>query len=635
MELARAEWSDGRQRLGINLPPIFSWSLTPVYVDLLDRARRFGTPETPWDEQAVLGEDGWPVGDFGVFLTTKQRGASHTPGTYLIRFRGQASVRLVASRASLGEPRYDAAEHVTTVPLHVPEDGDQLALAFTGTGSGIKDLRVVRPGYDASAPPRFTREFLAHIAPFHIVRLMDWLRTNNNPVRRWDQRATPKTTHYASPKGVPWEHVVELARETGKDLWINVPANADDEYVRNLARLLREGLPQGTRVYAEYSNEVWNSQFAQFAENRAAAAEEVRTDPRSRLNFDGVDDENRWAYRRIAQRGKEISDLFREEFGDAAMMTRVRPVLATQVVNPYLTGIALDYIDAVFGPPSRYFYGLAGAPYFNLGARQTEEGLDTDQVLAAMSASIDALVGVNRFEENLALALWYRLPFLAYEGGSDTFGPGSLAAKKAASLDPRMEGLCRRYLDGWYGHGGGLFMWFHAGAGHWDTPYGTWELTTDLAREDTPKLRCLRASIEAGAPPLRHRHGIPGRIDALAYAGSFPPYGRGATDRVRHLRPGRHVDYLVLAPASGRYRLTLHAEAGRAGNSLAVATAAGSSAEILELPATGWDAPADSEPLEIELHAGFNVVRLTTRSATSGFRLHHLDVTEPPGRHAP
>ncbi len=507
IELARAEWEDPANRLGINLPPVFDWSLTPVYVDLVKQARRFGTPDTPWDEKALLGPDGWPAGDFGVYLAARQAGTSHVAGSYTIRFRGRAEVRLVASRGRLGEPRYDAKENITRVALQVPEEADQLVLSFTSTGPGIKDLLVIRPGYDADRPPLFTREFLDHIAPFRVLRLMDLLRTNNSPVRRWSSRATAADTHFASRRGAPWEHVVELARQTGSDLWINIPALAEDDYVRSLARLLHLDLPADTRVYVEYSNEVWNAQFEQYRQNRELAADEVRRDPHSSLVHDGHRDESVWAIRRIAQRGKQISDLFRAEFGDAAMMTRIRPVFATQVVNLYLTRTALEYVDAVFGPPGRFFFAVAGAPYFNLGAEQTKDGLDTERVLTAMARSIEALPRVNHLDENVALAHRYGLPFLAYEGGADTFGPGSLEAKNRASLDSRMESLCGRYLDTWYGHGGALFMWFHAGAGRWNTPYGTWELTTDLARNDTAKLRCLRAVLNDKSPARR----LPGR----------------------------------------------------------------------------------------------------------------------------
>ena len=67
-----------------------------------------------------------------------------------------------------------------------------------------------------------------------------------------------------------------------------------------------------------------------------------------------------------------------------------------------------------------------------------------------------------------------QLAAYSYEGGPDTFGPTSIAAKKNASLDPRMKGLVNDYLDIWYQSGGSLFNWFTVGAGSYDTQYGTW-----------------------------------------------------------------------------------------------------------------------------------------------------------------
>lgn len=65
-------------------------------------------------------------------------------------------------------------------------------------GSGIKNLKVVRPGYDALNPPLFTTEFLNHIARFKTLRFMDWLKTNNNNVvSTWATRST-LNAHYAS-----------------------------------------------------------------------------------------------------------------------------------------------------------------------------------------------------------------------------------------------------------------------------------------------------------------------------------------------------------------------------------------------------------------------------------------------------
>lgn len=626
--MAAREFELAQNRLGVNLPPVFSWTNTPMYADLMHQARRFGTPETPWDERALLGEDGWPVGDFGIMLTSSQGSLSTNGGIYTVRFKGQARVRLVSSRGTLGTPAYDPASGITLIPLELPNHAEQLVLSFTQTRSSIKDLRVLRPGYDAANPPLFTREFLDHIAPFKVVRLMDWLRTNNHPVSHWSMRSTDATTHYASDKGVPWEHAIELARVAGKDLWINIPGQADDDYVRNLATLLRERLPAETKLYVEYSNEVWNSMFSQTRENLAAAVREIETDPASQLNYDGKNNKDLWRFRRIPQRGKEISDIFRAVFGDAAMMTRVRPIYAVQIVNTYATGLALDYMAKVHGPPSRYFYAIAGAPYYNMGPVQRDENLSTDQVLAAMSDSIDAMTKISHMEKNLALARWYQLPFVAYEGGADTFGPGSLTAKKAAALDPRMEGLCRRHLDNWYANGGGLFMWFMAGAGKWDTPYGTWELTPDLAITDTPKIRCLNGVLASDRPAVKSRNSVPGRIDALAYAGNDPPYSEASRDVVRHGRPGNHVDYLIHAPTAGRYLLSLHAGAKGKGNRIEVSTAFGSSAGVIELTDGGLDTSTRSPPVEVWLREGLNTVRLRTIAWGGPFELRQIEVRQ-------
>ena len=630
LDIEDQELQSGDHRLGVNLPPAFSYSFTPMYVDLMRQARRFGTPQVPWDEKALLGEDGWPAGDFGIMIMSSQKALSTIGGIYTLRFRGQAKVALVASPGGLGTPEYDAASNITTIKLTLPQPTDQLALAFTSTRGPIKDVRLIRPDYDAKNPPLFTREFLAHIAPYKIVRLMDWLRTNNNPVSRWALRSTPETTHYASAKGAPWEDLIELAKVAKKDLWINIPGQADDEYVQTLAQWLRDALPPSTKLYIEYSNEVWNSMFSQTRENLEAAKREVETDPNSKLNLGEVNNPDIWKIRRVAQRSKQISDIFRTEFGDAAMMTRVRPVLAIQIVNTYSTELALDFMAKAFGPPNQYFYAIAGAPYFNLGSLQQSENLSVDQVLAAMSRSIDAMPIETKLEKNQSLAHWYQLPFIAYEGGADTFGPGSLDAKISASMDPRMEGLCRRYLDTWYGSGGGLFMWFTAGAGKWDTPYGTWELTPDLAITDTPKIRCLQSALKADPPVLRGRNLVPGRIDALAYAGNSTPYSDASRNFVRHLQPDGHIDYLVLAPHAGAYELSLHADAARDGNRVEISTAFGSLAGEIELPKTGWDQPADSPPLTIQLRKGFNNLRLTMVAKSSGFNLRHLNVRSAP-----
>ena len=613
-----------KELLGANLPAISDYSRTHVYVDLVKQARRFGSASSPWDEKAMLGDDGWPAGDFGILLMRDQRGVSNIAGTYTVTFDGQATVAPVASRAKIQHQRYDPATQRTTLELVLPAEADQLALAFTQTGAGIKNLQVIRPGYDAGNPPLFTRAFIDHVQRFGTLRFMDWLRTNNNPVTSWSTRSDPRRTHYNSSKGVPWEHIVALSNQTGQDIWINVPVAATDDYVRQLAKLLKDTLNARNKIYVEYSNEVWNGQFQQYGTSKALAAEEVKANPNSPLVYDGSRDPNQWAYRRIAKRGKEISDIFRSVFGDSEMMRRIRPIFATQVVNTYASGLGLNFINAVYGPPAQYFYAMAGAPYFNLGKQQRVEGLNTDQVLQAMEQSVVDLPRINEFEKNQALASWYGLPWLAYEGGADSFGPGSHDAKMAANLDPRMQDLCQRYLSSWYKSGGQLFMWFTAGAGNWTTQYGAWELTTDLTITDTPKIRCMD-QIQAGYTPLREgRNKAPGSFDAYAYAGNYPPYSDASKAEVRNLAPGRSIDYLVQAAQTGTYQLLLDVATTSSGNRIDLLVNGQRIANGFELSGNGWGKVVEQKPVHVVLNSGFNTLRITTRTADGGYDLQRL-----------
>ena len=483
------------ERIGANLSGLSDYSGEHVFVDLVKQSRKFGTVEVPYDGLASLGPDGWPLGDFGLFVMTLQKNVSGTGGTYKISFNGQATLTAVASRAVFSNQLYDDQHNLTTLDMELEQGADQLLIRFTGTGPGIKQLQIIRPGYDPVKPPLFTTQYLNHILRFKTVRFMNWSETNDSLVKSWGERSTPRA-HYLSEKGLPWEYVVELANLTGQDIWINIPALADDDYILQLAQLFKATLNPTSKIYVEYSNEVWNGQFAQFAQNHQAALLRAKIVPKGPgITFDGERDEWKLTYRRVAQRSKEISDIFRKVFGTENMMTRIRPVLGGQVVRPALAQIGLDFIARAYGRASQFFYALAGAPYFNMGARQRAQGLSPGEVLDAFSKSIDTIETVNQFQANIALAHAHGLRFFAYEGGSDTFGPGSIDAKREASMDPRFEPLCVRYLHKWFESGGDLFMWFVAGAGQWTGPFGTWELTTDLAITNSPKIKCLDAVI--------------------------------------------------------------------------------------------------------------------------------------------
>ena len=63
------------------------------------------------------------------------------------------------------------------------------------------------------------------------------------------------------------EYAILLANEVHANAWINVPYHATDDYVTQLAQLIKSTLDPSLNVYVEFSNEVWNTAFEQGAAN--------------------------------------------------------------------------------------------------------------------------------------------------------------------------------------------------------------------------------------------------------------------------------------------------------------------------------------------------------------------------------
>ena len=88
------------------------------------------------------------------------------------------------------------------------------------------------------------------------------MHTNGSEIRTWDDRPKPDDATF-SKKGVALEVMIDLCNRQQADAWFCMPHLADDDYVRNFARTVKEQLDPSRKVYVEYSNEVWNSQFPQ------------------------------------------------------------------------------------------------------------------------------------------------------------------------------------------------------------------------------------------------------------------------------------------------------------------------------------------------------------------------------------
>jgi hypothetical protein len=507
-----------RAPLGVNLEGVSDWARLQPFVDLMKSARPWGTVDAPWDEAASVDALGWPTGDAAVMVNvrTAEPGdegkpyATLKPGVYRLRFVGRATVDAsVSTNVVVRNVTYDPATNRSLGEVVVGANATQLVLAFRGTTNGVRNVSLRMPGYPAAQV--FTDQFVQALAPFRVVRFMDFLRTNHNPVRTWRQRTVKASGSQASAKGAAYEYAIEVGNQLGKDIWINIPVHADDAYVRSLAKLLKNQVWPGRVVYVEYSNELWNYQFTQTVDNMNLAVAEAIAGDRTLTKGQACTTElfaanagecnPYWAgYYRVGKRTVRIAQIFSEVYGPGALNNQVRVVYATQFVNPGIAEQVLKNIATYRGVPSSLIYGVATAPYFYLDETLAASPTATPaQILQSLEASLgtenEAFFAAGVHENGAfvrkpysggnytgashkALADYYGIKSLAYEGGPDLRqSPANQVAKLAASRDAQMGELVRREVTQWFGCGNDLFMHYSLSSS-WDR-YGYWGLTND------------------------------------------------------------------------------------------------------------------------------------------------------------
>lgn len=201
----------------------------------------------------------------------------------------------------------------------------------------IRLLRLADENINLTTNP-FYQGFIDKIAPFKMLRFMDWGHTNSNPAVEWSDRSTTAYFTYATPTGVPYETMVQLANQTQKDVWICVPHAANDDYIQQMATFFRDNLNPNLNIYLEYSNEVWNWIFPQSHYN-------VETAP-SNLNYG----------RAYAEKAKNTFRIWHNVFG--TQKNRVKRVLGIQTTYNYLNEQILSQLDQDewdYGAPTHYF----------------------------------------------------------------------------------------------------------------------------------------------------------------------------------------------------------------------------------------------------------------------------------------
>jgi hypothetical protein len=269
---------------------------------------------------------------------------------------------------------------------------------------------------------------------------------------------------------VPVEVMVALANELDADPWFTLPHLAEDDLVREYARIVRDGLRPGRRAWVEYSNEMWNETFGQ----ARWAAEQAR----ARWNEDSA------GVQFYALRAAQVADIWAEVFADDSRLVRV---IST---HTGWLGREADILDAPLvvaeGRPAPYrsFDAYAVTGYFSAQLvgdekyRMVKDWLaesrqaDPNRPLALALAraaeevadgrhsgksegSIEDMV-TNVFPHHAQVARDHRLTLVMYEGGSHIVGLGAALEDpdmstflQTLSYTPEIGALYRRLMKGW------------------------------------------------------------------------------------------------------------------------------------------------------------------------------------------
>jgi hypothetical protein len=289
-----------------------------------------------WPKRGMTGYGKWVVtwvGDADIRL----QGATFVAA----ESSGAATGRLVNGRRVYQMGAANPSGHVTIEEINA--------------AVGLSDLKVWLP--DPANPTAQSLEtsgrfwhpaFLRNLAgmEFGSIRFMDWGSTNASPQRDWSDRRLPDhvfqsgvlhrrapATGFAGDRrtGVAYEHMVRLSNETGRDLWLCVPHLATDDYMLQLARLIRFGsdgvnpytgpqadpvhppLDPSLRLWLEYSNEIW-SNGTSFPQGNWAEAQAIAA---------GLGGGNVGKARFNARRSSQLWSIFQTVFGGSERIVRV------------------------------------------------------------------------------------------------------------------------------------------------------------------------------------------------------------------------------------------------------------------------------------------------------------------------
>jgi hypothetical protein len=441
-------------------------------------------------------------------LTLRDNNGHYPAGRYLLRYKGEGTISVQFDGTVISQK---PGEMVVQVNPSATGDGIWVQLDATNSANYLRDVELIMPGGICQGDP-FThvssvaacgsRAFLAfadhpeilfypvfadRLRGYSVLRFMDWMGTNNSPVKSWSDRTPFSYATWSTANGAPVDVMIALANLVGAHPWFNMPHQSDNAYAERFAQVVKAQLDPALRVYVEYSNEVWNWAFPQTA--YADSQGKSQNPP-----IDGIE--------YYALRSRTVGAIFKAALSEA----RVVSVLGAQAANPWTATHGLDYLKTRFNNSTVGIDAMAIAPYFYVMANPAEASKYSSMSLDAffsyvrLSVLPEALGNMARYR---TAANQYKVSLISYEGGQHMIGvnggendAGLNTLFDAFNRDPRIKQLYLDYLAGWKNAGGELFM-HYTDVGPY-TKWGRWGALEyiDQPRSTSPKFDAIQSFIE-------------------------------------------------------------------------------------------------------------------------------------------
>jgi hypothetical protein len=351
--------------IGMNLGGIEDWSTDWVFVDQFKMARTWLTRavgsynwESNKQSEIPLDSNGWPTlipftASDGNQQYVHTIAPAYVAGTYTVIVDGAGQIQFKNAASATFNPTGGTNTYTITVP-----SGKQgptslfIEIHQSSVSDPIRSLRIIMPGFASTYQTKpFHPLYLQRLQPFTALRFMDWGKTNASPLVSWSDRTTANSFTQTRSQGTALEYMVKIANALGKDPWICIPHQTDDNYIRQAARLLRDTVDPNLKIYVEYSNETWNSGFEQTTYVQDMG-QTLALDP------------DRWTagQKYCSLRSVQIWEIFNDEFDDDSRLIKV---MATQSSYTAITNMRFAALnDPAINPNYTMPDVLAIAPYF-------------------------------------------------------------------------------------------------------------------------------------------------------------------------------------------------------------------------------------------------------------------------------